>query len=58
MTLDSKTIQINQKIEQERQDLLKKLLEERFGSATRQNPKSEDQTFFLSQLQHEFNVIP
>ena len=41
MTLDSKTILINQKIEQERQDLLKKLLEERFGEATRSNPQSQ-----------------
>ncbi len=42
MTLDSKTIQTNQKIEQERQDLLKKLLEERYGIPTRENPQSQD----------------
>lgn len=42
MTLDSKTIQTNQKIEQERQDLLKKLLEERYGIPTRDNPQSQD----------------
>jgi hypothetical protein len=35
MTLDSKTILTNQKIEQDRQDLLKKLLEERYGIPTR-----------------------
>ncbi len=43
MTLDSKIIQTNQKIEQDRQDLLKKLLEERFGNPTRERvdyPKS------------------
>jgi hypothetical protein len=37
MILDSKTILTNQKIEEERQALLKKLLEERFGIPTREN---------------------
>lgn len=37
MTLDSKTIQTNQKIEQERLELLRKLLEERFGVSTRES---------------------
>jgi hypothetical protein len=41
MTLDSKTILTNQKIEQERQELLNKLLEERFGIPTRENPQSQ-----------------
>jgi hypothetical protein len=41
MTLDSKTILTNQKIEQERQELLKKLLEERYGIPTRENPQSQ-----------------
>jgi hypothetical protein len=41
MTSDSKTILTNQKIEQDRQDLLKKLLEERFGIPTRDNPQSQ-----------------
>lgn len=42
MTLDSKEILTNQKIEQERLDLLKKVLEERFGQPTRDKPKSQD----------------
>jgi hypothetical protein len=40
MTSDSKTILTNQKIEEERQALLKKLLEERFGIPTRENSQS------------------
>lgn len=41
MTSDSKTILTNQKIEEERQALLKKLLEERFGIPTRENSQSQ-----------------
>lgn len=41
MTLDSKTILTNQKIEQDRQDLLKKLLEERYGISTRDGVESD-----------------
>ena len=40
MTLDSKTILTNQKIEQERKNLLKKLLEERYGISTREGNES------------------
>jgi hypothetical protein len=39
MTLDSKTIQTNQKIEQDRINLLKQLLNERFGT-TRESEQS------------------
>jgi hypothetical protein len=42
MTSDSKTILTNQQIEKERQELLKKLLEERYGIPTRENPQSQD----------------
>lgn len=41
-TLDSETILTNQKIEQDRLDLLKKVLEERFGEPTREKPQSQD----------------
>lgn len=41
MTLDSETILTNQKIEQDRQDLLKQLLQERFGDTTRENSQSQ-----------------
>lgn len=34
MTLDSKTVLTNQKIEEDRQKLLAQLLTERFGTAT------------------------
>ena len=40
MTLDSKTILTNQKIEQDRKNLLKKLLEERYGISTREGDES------------------
>jgi hypothetical protein len=42
MTLDSKTILMNLKIEQERKILLEKLLEERFGVPTRGGSESQE----------------
>ena len=42
MTLDSKTILTNQKIEQDRKNLLKKLLEERYGISTREGDESAE----------------
>ena len=42
MTSDSEIILTNQKIEKDRLELLKKLLEERFGEPTRRNSQSQD----------------
>lgn len=42
MTLDSKTVLTNQKIEEDRQKLLVQLLTERFGMTTR--PDNQDKT--------------
>ena len=42
MTLDSETLLTNQKIEQDRKNLLKKLLEERYGISTREGDESAE----------------